>query len=202
MDDQLVIWSIAGAFFVLGIVMHFRQKKRLDPVFDALARKYQGVVSQPGIGMPQVTFKKGGIALRITAMSKSLDAPEGGGEITCVDFDAGNRTVRDFRIQEQAAFERTAVPEALTGQSQRFATGGRAFDSRFVGVSSNPVQTKRMLDDPSLLEVILAMPSGADIQLKDGRCCVSVDGHPQDPAFVDRIVVVAERLMESFAKTK
>lgn len=202
MSSPFFIAAFVVGFLILGFFMHRREKAKIRPVFDAVAKKYQGTVSHPFLGMPQLVIKRQGSALRITAMSKSLDTPQGGGEMTCVDFDIGKSAAGNFRVQEQSDFKRTAVPKALMGQSQPFTTGMREFDTRFASCASNATQATRILKDPSLAKAILAMPRGADIRVQDGRCYVSVDGHPQDVAFVDRLILTAECLIESLASSK
>lgn len=198
MDTQFVIAVVVITFLALGTFMHSREKARIRPVFDAAAKKYQGTVRQSMLAMPQLFVERQGTTLRMTAMSRSLDAPQGGGSITCVDFDIGKH-VGNFRVQEQSDFNRTAVPRALMGNSQPFTMGIRGFDARFASCASNVTQAKRILKDSSLLEAILALPRGADIHVRDGKGCVSVDSHPDDIAFVDRLISTAEHLMESLA---
>ena len=202
MSSQFFIAAVAIGFFILGVFMHLRGKAKIKPIINAVAKKYQGTVNQPLLGMPQVVMKRQGSVLRITAMSKSLDTPQGGGEMTCVDFDIGKSAAGNFRVQEQSDFKRTAVPKALMGQSQPFTTGMREFDTRFASCASNATQATRILKDPSLAKAILAMPRGADIRVQDGRCYVSVDGHPQDVAFVDRLILTAECLIETLTNNK
>jgi hypothetical protein len=198
MSTQFVIAVVVLAFLAFGMFMHSRAKAKIRPVFDAAAKKYQGTVRQSILAMPQLVVERRGIALRITAMSRSLDTPQGGGDITCIDFDVGKR-IGNFRVQEQSDFNRTAVPKAFMGESQPFTTGIREFDARFASCASNATQAKRVLKDPSLLEAILALPHGADIRVRDGKGYVSVDSHPDDIAFVDRMMSTAEHLMESLA---
>lgn len=199
MSGSFFIPVVVIGFLILGFFMHRREKAKIKPVFDAVAKKYGGNLSHPFLGMPQLVVNTQGSVLRITAMSKSLDTPQGGGKMTCVDFDIEKNAVGDFRVQEKSHFKRTAVPRVLMGQSQPFTTGMCEFDSRFASCASNATQADRILKDPSVSKAILAMPHGADIRLQDGRCYISVDGHPQDVASVDRLIFTAECLIESLA---
>lgn len=202
MSSQFFIAVAAIGFFILGVFMYLRGKAKIKLVIDAVAKKYQGTVSQPFLGMPQVVIKKQGSVLRMTAMSKSLDTPQGGGKMTCVEFDIGENAAGNFRVQERSDFKRTAVPKALMGQNQPFTTGMREFDTRFASCASNATRAIRILKDPSLAKAILAMPRGTDIRVHDGRCHVCVDGHPHDVAFVDRLILAAECLIESSANSE
>ena len=130
-------------------------------------------------------------------MSKSTSSPEGGGEMTCVDFDVAPHVVAEFRVRERVDARRNALPALLKGGRKTFLLGDAGFDLRFHGEGLDPARAKWIMSEPSLFQAVLALPRGADIRIEAGRCYIAVDGFPKDQQCFDRLLAVSERLLGS-----
>lgn len=181
----------------LAALLHARAISKVIPFLEAAARSRAGSVRRSLLGMPQLLWRVGGMDLRLTPMNKSISSPEGGGGVTCVDFEVAPGAIRPLRIQERGASLRMALPGVLAGDSQPFTLGIPEFDSRLRACASDVEQARRILGDRSLIGAILALPQGADIHVERNRCRVAVDGLPDSADFVDRLVGVSERLIRS-----
>ena len=118
--------------------------------------------------------------------------------MTCVDFDVPGLEVCEFRMREKPDARRNALPQALMGRNTSFALGIPLIDARFSVVAADVAKAARILTETSVAESISALPQGADIDVRGGRCYVSVKGLPHDVGFVDRLFDASERLLASF----
>ncbi len=182
---------------VVATVLRARTIATLKPVLDVAARKHTAVLHQSLLGMPQITKHVGGRAIRMTPMSVSTSSPEGGGEMTCVDFDWPRLEVGEFRMREKSAARRNAVPTALTGGNQPFTLGIPQLDARFAVVGTNRAEAARILTDTAVVESIIALPRGADIHIRGGKCYVTVSGFPHHIDVIDGLFTTSERLLAS-----
>jgi hypothetical protein len=148
--------------------------------------------------MPQLIKHVGDHSIRMTPMNISTSSPEGGGEMTCVDFDVPGLEVCEFRIREKSDARRNALPAALMGRNTSFTLGIPQIDARFSVVAADVAKAARILTETSVAESIIALPRGADIDVRGGKCYVSVKGLPHDVEFVDRLFDTSERLLASF----
>jgi len=198
MNSGIVIVCVVVLGLVAAAVMRARANAALKPVLDAAARKHTAKIHCPFWGMPQLVKQVGGHTLRMTPMNISTSSPEGGGEMTCVAFEVPGLEACEFRMREKADARRNALPAALMGSKTSFALGIAQIDARFCLVAADAAKAARILTETSVAESISALPQGADIDVRGGKCYVSVKGLPRDVDFVDRLFDTSERLLASF----
>lgn len=188
----IMLGLIAAAF------MHARANAQLKPVLDMAAIMHKAKIHRSFLCMPQLIKHVGDHSIRMTPMTVSTSSPEGGGKMTCVDFDSPGLEACEFRIREKSDARRNALPAAFMGGNKSFALGIPQIDARFTIVGGNLEKAVRILTETSVAESISALPQGADIHVRGGRCYVSVKGLPHNVDFVDRLFDASERLLASF----
>jgi len=198
MSSSIVIVLVVVLGLVVAAIMRARANSRLKPVLDAAARKHTAKVQHSFLGMPQLIKQVCGHTLRMTPMNISTASPEGGGQMTCVDFELPGLEAFEFRLREKPDARRNALPAALLGSKTSFALGIAHIDARFCLVAADAAKAARILTETSVAEAISRLPQGADIDVRGGKCYVSVKGLPQDIDFVDRLFDTSERLLASF----
>lgn len=191
----IVIVIMVG--LALAGVIHARAIARLKPVIEAAARKHRAQVHQSFPGMPQITKLHRGHVLRLTPMTLSTASPEGGGEMTCVDFEWLAPGMGEFRVREKSEARRNTVPVALMGGDRPFPLGDPGLDERFHATGTNTAAALRVLGRAGVFESIESLPRGADIHIRGGRCSVTVKGYPSTVEEVDRLFALSELLLEA-----
>jgi hypothetical protein len=186
---------------IAAAMMRARANAKLKPVFDMAARKHKAKIHRSFLGMPQLIKHVDHHSIRMTPMSISTSSSEGGGEMTCVDFDLPGFDACEFRIREKSDARRNALPTALMGENKSFALGIPQIDARFSVVGTDVEKTVRILTETSVSESIIALPGGADIHVRGGRGYVSVKGLPHSVDFVDRLFETSELLLASVQNT-
>lgn len=194
--------SVGIAIFVLvglmvAAVMRQRAVARLKPVIEAVARKHKATIIQSFLGMPQITKVWNGHAMRLTPMTISTSSAEGGGEMTSVDFDWPGKDAGAFRLREKPDAKRNAVPVVLMGDSTPLTLGNPQLNQRYSAAGINPGEVLRILGNARVAESLVSLPAGADVQVRGGRCYVTVKGHPSGVEDVDRLFATAELLLEA-----
>jgi hypothetical protein len=182
---------------IVAAVMRARAISNLKPVIVAAARKHRAEIHQSYLGMPQIIKTFHGRAIRMTPMNVSTSSPEGGGEMTCVEFDWPTPGIGDFRMREKPDARRNAVPAAFMGENKSFALGIPQIDERYSVVGTNPEAVTRILTDVAVVESITALPRGADIHVRGTKCHVTAKGFPSEVEIIDRLFATAERLLEA-----
>jgi hypothetical protein len=93
---------------IVAAVMRARAISNLKPVIVAAARKHTAEIHQSYLGMPQIIKTFHGWAIRMMPMNVSTSSPEGGGEMTCVDFgpSSSDASTGDYADQLFAAGQR------------------------------------------------------------------------------------------------
>lgn len=163
MSSGIVIVLIVG--LVVAAVLRARSIARLKPVIEAAARKHGAQVRQSVLGMPQITKMHRGHALRLTPMVISTAAPEGGGELTCVDFDWLAPSVGEFCVREKSDALRNRVPLALMGGRRPFTLGDPRWDERFSAEGTDTTAALRVLRCAGVSEGIASLPRGAHVHV-------------------------------------
>jgi hypothetical protein len=155
-----IAW-VAAIGLLVAAVMRARAIANLMPLLEAAARAHQARIHQSFLGMPQITKFHSGHAMRMTLMRVSTSSPEGGGEMTCVDFDWPAPHVGEFRVRERVDARRNAVPVALMGGARPFTLGSPEVDARYLVVGTDPVASLGILGNARVVESIMALPHGA-----------------------------------------
>lgn len=193
--------SSIGIAIVIGLmvaaVMHGRAVAKLKPVIAAAARKHRATIHKSFLGMPQIIKVWNGHEMRLTPMSISTSSPEGGGVMTCVDFDWPWTDVGEFRVREKIEARRNAVPVALMGGNKPFALGSPQLDRRYSAAGTNPFAALRILGNARVAESIFSLPGGADVHVRGGRCYVTVKGYPSNVEDVDHLFATSELLLKA-----
>lgn len=192
--------TVIAIVVVLGLLAAAAMRKhaisRMNPLLDIAITKHNATIQRSFLGMPQITKRVGERALRMTPMTISTSSPDAG-EMTCVDFDLPNPAIGEFRIREKSDAARNAMPTTMMGRMTPLALGIPQIDTRFSAVASDAKQAKPILTAPAVIASLVALPRGADIHVRAGKCFVSVNGVPKDADFIDRLFAASERLLES-----
>lgn len=197
MSSSIAIAIVVALGLIVAAIMRARTIFKLRPLLDIAARKHKATIHQSMLGMPQLIKPLGCQTIRITLMNVSTSSPEGGGEMTCVDFDWPRLDVGEFRIREKADARRNAVPTALMGDNKLFALGIPQVDEKFSIAGTQKAAAARILTGRSVVESIMALPSGADIHVRGGKCYLTVRAFPHSIDFIDRLFNTSESLLAS-----
>lgn len=200
MSTGIGIVLIVVLGLIVAAVMRARAIAKLKPVMNAAAKKHKAQIHQSFLGMPQISKTYCGRAIRLTPMNISTSSPQGGGEMTCVDFDWPAPNVGEFRVREKLDARRNAVPIALMGGNKPFTLGNSLLDERYSAAGTNPPAAMRILADAAVLESIISLPDGADIHVKGNKCHVTVEGFPTQTEQVDRLFAASEQLLAASIK--
>jgi hypothetical protein len=196
MDTHYVVGAILICGLILGMFFQRRGRARLAPLLREATRKYGGSVRLSGLALPQFITTLRGTRLRLTPMTSSLSSSDGGRDITCVDFELRSGGVDELRVQEWVQHRRSAMPWGIGDPGKSFKLDRKDFDTRFHAAAANARQARDILLDGALLKALLALPSGADLQVrKDGRCSISIHGHPRDLSSVECLLGAADGLL-------
>lgn len=197
MSSSIGIAIVVVIGLMIAAVMRRRAVAKLKPVIEAAARKHKATIHQSFLCMPQITKICSGHAMRMTPMSISTSSPEGGGEMTCVDFDWPATDVGEFRVREKVEARRNAIPVVLTGGNKPFALGSPQLDQRYSAAGTNPVAALRILSNERVAESLISLPGGADVHVRGEKCYVTVKGYPSAVEHVDRLFATSELLLEA-----
>jgi hypothetical protein len=197
MGSSIVIAIVVVIGLMIAAMMRRRAVAKLKPVIEAAARKHKATIQQSFLGMPQITKTCSGHAMRMTPMRISTSSPEGGREMTCVDFDWPATNVGEFRVREKAKARRNAFPIALMGGNKPFTLGSPQLDRRYSAAGTSPVAALRLLSNEKVAEALISLPGGADVHVRRGKCYVSVEGYPSTVEHVDRLFATSELLLEA-----
>jgi hypothetical protein len=200
MSSGIGLTAVAVIGLVVAAVVRARGISRLRPVLETAAGKHQALIQQSFLGMPQLIKTVRGRAMRMTPMTISTASPEGGGEMTCVDFDWPTLAVGEFRMREKPDARRNAVPPALMGGSKPFTVGSARIDERYSLAGTNPEAALRILADAVVLEAVLGLPHGAEIHVRGDKCSVTVKGFARHVEFIDRLFATSEGLLAAAGK--
>ena len=197
MSSSIGIAIVVLAGLMVAAVMRQRAVARLKPVIEAAARKQKTTIYQSFLGLPQITKVWNGHAMRLTPMIISTSSPEGGGKMTSVDFDWPCKDIGEFRVREKIDAKRNAVPVVLVGDNKPFTLGNPQLDQRYSAAGINPVEALRILGNGRVAESLISLPAGADVQVRGGRCYVTVKGHPSRVEDIDHLFATSELLLEA-----
>ncbi|MEW6113166.1 MAG: hypothetical protein AB1664_13635 [Thermodesulfobacteriota bacterium] len=197
MSSGIWIALVVVISLMIAALMRGRAVAKLKPVIEAAAKKHKATIHQSFLGMPQITKVWKGHAMRLTPMNISTTSPEGGGEMTSVDFDWPWRDVGEFRVRERIEARQNAVPVILTGGNQPFTLGGPQLDRRYSAAGTNPVAALQVLGNARVAESLISLPGGADVHVRGGRCYVTVKGYPSAVEDVDCLFATCELLLEA-----
>ena len=92
-------------------------------MLEAAVKKHQASIHDSVLGMPHDVKAVGGRSMGMTLMIVSTSSPEGGGEMSCVDFDLPEVGIGEFRIREKADAGRNACPRSRWAVMQRSPAG-------------------------------------------------------------------------------
>jgi hypothetical protein len=200
MSGSIGIAAVVLIGLIVAAVMRARAISKLKPAIYAAARKHRATIHQSFLGMPQIVKSYCGRAIRMTPMNMSTSSPEGGGEMTCLDFDWPTQEAGEFRMREKSDARRNAVPTALMGGNKAFTLGASEVDERYSIVGTNPAVAMRILNGAAVVESILALPHGADIHVRGNKCYVTVRGFPYQVELIDRLFATSEHLLDASVK--
>ena len=166
MSSSIGIALVVVIGIMVAAVVRGRAISRLRPVIELAARKHEATIQQSFLGMPQITKVWNGHAMRLTPMRISTASPEGGGEMTTVDFDWPRTDVGDFRVREKIEARRNAVPVVLMGGHEPFTLGSPQLDQRYSAAGTKPVAAMQIFGNRRVAEPLISLPRGADVQLR------------------------------------
>ena len=151
--------------------------------------------------LPQLHLTVHGTQIRVVPMSKSTMSEETG-MMTCIDFPIDAREGPTLRIRERRKGLKAALDSVVMNPAHQFELGDPRFDERFQIRSINPGQAKAILEFNGLHKQLLALPAGADLQVQENRCVLSVDGLPENDAELDRLINAGISVLSSIKKRK
>lgn len=163
--------------------------------FKEASNKYNAYIKKSTFGITQLIICLNDKQFRITPMYKSTSSAEGGGEMTCIDFPIKSSNTLDFRIQEKTSFKRTASPKELLYNSDSTLFQIPELDSRFVVKGLNNNYIEQFKSNPIFTKSIINLPSGADIQVKNQKATITVNGFPEEIGFIDTLINISQNLI-------
>lgn len=196
MDITFIIAVIVIIIILTGFILNRKARNRVLIVFEMASVKYSSELKHSIFGISQLMIFLNERIFRITPMYHSTSSAKGGAEMTCIDFPVMTSECKNFRIQEKSSFRRTASPKELFKNRESFLLQIPEFDSRFILCGLNQDQLQRFINNSNLIKSILALPAGADIQVKNNLASISINGFPDKIEQIDMLINISQKLIE------
>jgi hypothetical protein len=201
MNYPLLVLLIVTTALFFGFFMQNREKRRLLPILMKQAEKRGGRVTKGALfALPQLQLNIRGREARLVSMSRSMDSEESGRNITCIELFLSSPSPADLRVQERRTGLKASLDNIVPGQSGKLLFGDPVFDERFQTTASDSCQARKILETGGLFRTLLRLPAGADFQIIQGKCVLSVEGFPDNEAFIDNIIEAASDILEALER--